>query len=198
MQQCAVPRTGGARFASNGRTLLTNSRGTTLARLGLVPPPLRPLGEILIQDYHVLDVDVREALEAQKQGTPDRLGQFLVRRGILSDRDLATALGQQPCSRAIPITHRAPSAHSRAGRGRPPAVRCPLMRSALERALDEIRPHVQADGGDIELVELAGSVARVRLTGVCAGCPSSHMTLHLGVETALRRLHPDLRVALVA
>lgn len=60
-----------------------------------MPPPLRPLGEILIQDYHVLDVDVREALEAQKQGTPDRLGQFLVRRGILSDRDLATALGQQ-------------------------------------------------------------------------------------------------------
>jgi len=38
-------------------------------------------------------MDVREALEAQKQGTPDRLGQFLVRRGILSDRDLATALG---------------------------------------------------------------------------------------------------------
>lgn len=60
-----------------------------------MPPPLRPLGEILIQDYHVLDVDIREALEAQKQGTPDRLGQFLVRRGILSDRDLATALGQQ-------------------------------------------------------------------------------------------------------
>lgn len=60
-----------------------------------MPPPLRPLGEILVQDYHVLDMDVREALEAQKQGTPDRLGQFLVRRGILSDRDLATALGQQ-------------------------------------------------------------------------------------------------------
>lgn len=60
-----------------------------------MPPPLRPLGEILVRDYHVLDADVREALEAQAQGTPDRLGQFLVRRGILSDRDLATALGQQ-------------------------------------------------------------------------------------------------------
>jgi hypothetical protein len=66
-----------------------------LARREVVPPPLRLLGEILIQDYHVLDMDVREALAAQKQGTPDRLGQFLVRRGILSDRDLATALGQQ-------------------------------------------------------------------------------------------------------
>lgn len=60
-----------------------------------MPPPLRPLGEILVQDYHVLDADIRDALDAQKQGTPDRLGQFLVRRGILSDRDLATALGQQ-------------------------------------------------------------------------------------------------------
>ena len=59
------------------------------------PPPPRRLGEILVQDYHVLDGDVREAIAAQKQGTPDRLGQFLVRRGILTDRDLATALGQQ-------------------------------------------------------------------------------------------------------
>jgi len=71
-------------------------RGTVVAQKGLVPPPSpRRLGEILVQDYHVLDGDVREALEAQKQGQPDRLGQFLVRRGILTDRDLATALGQQ-------------------------------------------------------------------------------------------------------
>lgn len=70
--------------------------GTTIAQKRAVPPPPpRRLGEILVQDYHVLDGDVREAIEAQKQGTPDRLGQFLVRRGILTDRDLATALGQQ-------------------------------------------------------------------------------------------------------
>lgn len=61
----------------------------------MAPPLRRLLGEILVQDYHVLDVDVREALDAQAQGIPDRIGQFLVRRGILSDRDLATALGQQ-------------------------------------------------------------------------------------------------------
>lgn len=60
-----------------------------------MPPSSRRLGEILVQDYHVLERDVREAVEAQQQGQPDRLGQFLVRRGILSDRDLATALGQQ-------------------------------------------------------------------------------------------------------
>lgn len=70
--------------------------------------------------------------------------------------------------------------------------------AAIEAVLNRIRPALQEDGGDIELVELAGSVARVRLSGVCAQCPTSHMTLHMGVESALRRLHPDLRVALVA
>jgi Fe-S cluster biogenesis protein NfuA len=64
--------------------------------------------------------------------------------------------------------------------------------------LNRLRPLLQADGGDIELVEVAGSLVRVRLTGACAGCPTSHMTLHLGVQSALRRLHPSLRVALVA
>lgn len=70
--------------------------------------------------------------------------------------------------------------------------------SAVESVLDRIRPALRADGGDIELVELAGWVARVRLTGVCAGCPTSHMTLQMGVESALRRLDPNLRVALIA
>jgi Fe-S cluster biogenesis protein NfuA len=70
--------------------------------------------------------------------------------------------------------------------------------SAIESVLNRIRPMLQADGGDIELVERAGPLVRVRLTGVCAGCPTSHMTLHLGVESALRRLHPSLRVDLIA
>ena len=56
----------------------------------------------------------------------------------------------------------------------------------------------QADGGDIELVAVVGNSAAVRLTGACAGCPSAHMTLHVGIETALREEIPDfdtLRVA---
>ncbi len=52
--------------------------------------------------------------------------------------------------------------------------------------LDRIRPLMQADGGDIELVEVRGNNAKVRLTGACAGCPASHMTLYMGVEEALR------------
>ncbi len=74
---------------------MARAPGTLIAELGSVPVSFRRLGEILIADYHVLETDVRDALKAQSQGTPDRLGQFLVRRGILTDRDLATALGQQ-------------------------------------------------------------------------------------------------------
>ena len=54
-----------------------------------------------------------------------------------------------------------------------------------------MRPLLQADGGDIELVEVNGKKAFVRLTGKCAGCPSSHLTLHVGVEMAIREVLPE-------
>ena len=56
----------------------------------------------------------------------------------------------------------------------------------MEAVLERVRPFLQADGGDIELMEVVGNSADVKLTGMCAGCPSAHMTLYLGVETALR------------
>jgi Fe-S cluster biogenesis protein NfuA len=61
----------------------------------------------------------------------------------------------------------------------------------IEGILDRLRPLLQADGGDIELVSVHGNNATVRLTGKCAGCPSSPLTLHLGVETAIRDELPD-------
>jgi Fe-S cluster biogenesis protein NfuA len=61
-----------------------------------------------------------------------------------------------------------------------------LSRDRVESVLDRIRPMMRADGGDIELVEVYGNSARVRLTGMCSGCPSAHMTLYMGVEMALR------------
>ncbi|HWP99247.1 MAG TPA: NifU family protein [Vicinamibacterales bacterium] len=67
------------------------------------------------------------------------------------------------------------------------------VRSVLER----IRPLLQADGGDIELVEVIGNRAVVRLTGACAGCPSAHLTLHVGVEAALREEARDLEALVV-
>ena len=61
-----------------------------------------------------------------------------------------------------------------------------VSRDQVETVLGRIRPMMQADGGDIELVEVQGNNAHVRLTGMCAGCPSAHMTLYMGVEMALR------------
>jgi Fe-S cluster biogenesis protein NfuA len=54
-----------------------------------------------------------------------------------------------------------------------------------------VRPFLQADGGDIELMAITGNSADVRLTGMCAGCPSAHMTLYVGVESAIREEIPE-------
>lgn len=62
-----------------------------------------------------------------------------------------------------------------------------VSRERVEAVLDRIRPAMRADGGDIELVDVLGNGVRVRLTGMCARCPSGYMTLHAGVERALRR-----------
>ena len=61
-----------------------------------------------------------------------------------------------------------------------------LSRDRVESVLNRIRPMMQADGGDIELVDVQGNIARIRLTGMCSGCASAHMTLYMGVEMALR------------
>jgi len=66
-----------------------------------------------------------------------------------------------------------------------------VTKERVEAVLDRVRPFMQADGGDIELVDISGNSADVKLTGMCAGCPSAHMTLYLGVETALREAIPE-------
>jgi Fe-S cluster biogenesis protein NfuA len=66
-----------------------------------------------------------------------------------------------------------------------------MIRQRIESVLERVRPLLQADGGDIELVEIDGHSAGVRLTGACCHCPSAHMTLVLGVETAPRRELPE-------
>ena len=66
-----------------------------------------------------------------------------------------------------------------------------VTKERVEAVLARVRPFLQADRGDIELVEIMGNSAGVKLTGMCAGCPSAHMTLYLGVETALREEIPD-------
>ena len=66
-----------------------------------------------------------------------------------------------------------------------------VTRERVEAVLARIRPFMQADGGDIELLDIVGNSADVKLTGMCAGCPSALMTLHVGVETALREEIPE-------
>lgn len=67
------------------------------------------------------------------------------------------------------------------------------MRSQLERALDEIRPHVQADGGDIELVGFNDGIVQVRLQGACTSCPGVDMTISMTVEPMLKERVPGVR-----
>ncbi|MGE3960020.1 MAG: NifU family protein [Vicinamibacterales bacterium] len=66
-----------------------------------------------------------------------------------------------------------------------------VSRERVQGVLDRVRPFLQADGGDIELLTVSGNSADVRLTGMCAGCPSAHMTLHVGVESAIREEIPE-------
>jgi Fe-S cluster biogenesis protein NfuA len=67
------------------------------------------------------------------------------------------------------------------------------MKKLVELALGKIRPMLQRDGGDIELVEVNDGVVKVRLTGACKGCPMSQMTLKQGVEKLLLKEVPGLK-----
>jgi Fe-S cluster biogenesis protein NfuA len=66
------------------------------------------------------------------------------------------------------------------------------LKKSVEQALGKIRPLLQRDGGDIELVEVNDGVVKVRLTGACKGCPMSQMTLKQGVEKLLLKEVPGL------
>lgn len=67
-----------------------------------------------------------------------------------------------------------------------------LSSDNVEKVLDELRPYLQADGGNVELVEIDGPVVRLRLQGACGSCPSSTMTLKMGIERKLRETIPDV------
>ncbi|MEB3122058.1 MAG: NifU family protein [Snowella sp.] len=62
----------------------------------------------------------------------------------------------------------------------------------VETVLDEMRPYLMADGGNVEVVELDGPIVKVRLQGACGSCPSSTMTLKMGLERRLREMIPEI------
>ena len=62
----------------------------------------------------------------------------------------------------------------------------------VEKVLDELRPFLMADGGNVEVVEIDGPVVKVRLQGACGSCPSSTMTLKMGIERKMREAIPEV------
>ena len=67
------------------------------------------------------------------------------------------------------------------------------MKTEVSQALDEVRPSLQIDGGDVELVDIVDGVVKVRLLGHCAGCPMSQMTLKMGIENHLKKKVPGVK-----
>lgn len=67
------------------------------------------------------------------------------------------------------------------------------MREKVEEVLKKIRPNLQADGGDVELVDVVDGVVKVKLTGACGTCPMSTMTLKMGVERILKEQIPEIK-----
>ncbi|MGJ3252307.1 MAG: NifU family protein [Elainellaceae cyanobacterium] len=67
-----------------------------------------------------------------------------------------------------------------------------LTNENVESVLDELRPYLMSDGGNVELVELDGPIVRLRLQGACGSCPSSTMTLKMGIERKLRESIPEI------
>jgi Fe-S cluster biogenesis protein NfuA len=67
------------------------------------------------------------------------------------------------------------------------------MREQVEKSLQKIRPMLQADGGDVQLVDVVDGIVRLRLQGACAGCPGAQMTLKMGVERQLKKDVPEVK-----
>ncbi|MDZ7270683.1 MAG: NifU family protein [candidate division KSB1 bacterium] len=67
------------------------------------------------------------------------------------------------------------------------------MQEKVKEVLDKIRPALQRDGGDVELVEVKDGIVSVRLKGACGGCPMSQMTLKMGIEREIKRLVPEVK-----
>ncbi len=62
----------------------------------------------------------------------------------------------------------------------------------VETVLDELRPYLMSDGGNVELVDIEGPIVKLRLQGACGTCPSSTYTLKMGIERRLREMIPEI------
>ncbi len=67
------------------------------------------------------------------------------------------------------------------------------LKLKVEKAFQSIRPMLQADGGDVELIDVVDGIVKVKLTGACMGCPMSGMTLKMGIERQLKKQVPEIK-----
>ncbi|MCX5840314.1 MAG: NifU family protein [Deltaproteobacteria bacterium] len=68
------------------------------------------------------------------------------------------------------------------------------MKENIQKAINQIRPNLQADGGDVELVDVTDDgIVKVKLLGACRGCPMSQMTLKMGIEKYLKKEVPEVK-----
>jgi len=67
-----------------------------------------------------------------------------------------------------------------------------MMKESVQTVIDKIRPMLQRDGGDVELVSVEENVVKVRLQGACKGCPMSQMTLKEGIERFVKQEIPEI------
>jgi Fe-S cluster biogenesis protein NfuA len=68
------------------------------------------------------------------------------------------------------------------------------LKEKVQKAIEMVRPGLQADGGDVELVDVSPEgVVKVRLTGACHGCPMSQMTLKMGIEKIIKQQVPEIK-----
>lgn len=67
------------------------------------------------------------------------------------------------------------------------------MKEKVQAAIEDVRPALQADGGDVELVSIEGDIVKVRLKGACFGCPMAAITLKNGIERYLKEKVPEVK-----
>jgi Fe-S cluster biogenesis protein NfuA len=68
------------------------------------------------------------------------------------------------------------------------------MKELVQKAIDKVRPGLQADGGDVELIDVSeDGVVKVKLTGACHGCPMAQMTLKMGIEKVIKQQVPSVK-----
>jgi Fe-S cluster biogenesis protein NfuA len=73
-----------------------------------------------------------------------------------------------------------------------------VSRERVAAVIERVRPMIQADGGDIELVDVVDNKAKVRMSGNCVGCPSAQMTLFMGIEMAIKEEIPEFEQLMLA